>query len=163
MQWGSASLSDVDKWSSYADLDELVAYYVTMCKSLLSLVNENTLPLIFTHNKEFSLYDCLLPLALRARDSMARVAVRNMTLTVYAMKFTRVQQHVAQARVSEAYWSELMLKAAQWATDLDNYCTELEDLLYYAGDVLAGGNAELSHLIVRIIEGILLQPIYEQL
>mmetsp|Transcript_19646 Transcript_19646/g.34805 ORF Transcript_19646/g.34805 Transcript_19646/m.34805 type:complete len:783 (-) Transcript_19646:76-2424(-) len=152
--------------------DEILAYYITLMKSLAMRLDTETIKFFFIQHPEPT-----FPLYIEAtkfyshRDHMVRATVRTITLQVYRIDDQPMRRFVLR-HAAQSYFSELAghlrelwrrLDAAAAAADEDDMSgvqreNELQqDLQIYLSDVFELGIAELNEVLAdRLLNGALL-------
>jgi hypothetical protein len=153
--------------------EEILAYYITLLKSLAMRLDRETIKFFFIQHPEYS-----FPLYIEAakffshRDQMVRAAVRTITLQVYRTDDKAMQRFVLR-HARETYFNQLALylrdlwlhfnAVAQEASgeedlaQLQHRNDLQQDLLIYLSDVFDLEVAELNEVLAeRLLNGIML-------
>uniref|UniRef100_A0A7S1AZN9 FPL domain-containing protein n=1 Tax=Noctiluca scintillans TaxID=2966 RepID=A0A7S1AZN9_NOCSC len=149
--------------------EEILAYYITLLKSLAMRLDDETIKFFFIERVE-----CTFPLYIEAtkffshRDQMVRATVRTITLQVYRITEPRMQRFVLR-HAAESYFSQLAYhlrdvwlrlgNAAAVANESDLTVVQHEielqqDLLIYLSDVFELGVQALNEVLAdRLLSG----------
>lgn len=152
--------------------EEILAYYITLLKSLAMRLDNETIKFFFIQHPDVS-----FPLYIEAtkffshRDQMVRAAVRTITLQVYRIEDKAMHRFVLR-HAKETYFSQLayhlrdlwarLNSAAQSAAEEDlaalQHRNELQqDLLIYLSDVFELQVADINEVLAdRLLNGVML-------
>lgn len=141
--------------------DELMAYYISLLKTLSLKLNPNTIQFFFNSiENDFPLYTEAIKF-FNHRDSMIRIAVRTLTLNVYKVEDQAMRQYVLD-RTAVPYFSNIVwfIRDQCFSLDqlhhnsthankakLEDFTAELMDYFYYLQDIFNLGIKELSEVL----------------
>lgn len=161
--------------------EELLAYYIIFLRTISMKLDRNTVSFfIKTDNEEvvsFPLYTEAIKL-FHHEESMVRIAVRTITLSVYNVDDESIRMFVTNPAVVH-YFSELVifLRKQSYALDalvaevsklpdsghmqgrLEGAVAEIGDLLYYCNDIINSGVPALKSIMTKHIMNVLVLPL----
>jgi len=146
--------------------DEVLAYYVSFLKAIAMKLNKETVQFFFTYSankRHFPLYTQALKF-FNHEESMARAAVRTLTLQVYGIQDGEVQSFVVGGEAGE-YFRDLGAHIAEQCANLCGIVSatgkgsidparlgaaldEVDDLVYYCNDIHSVGDAEVQNALI---------------
>ncbi|RIA90987.1 hypothetical protein C1645_768612 [Glomus cerebriforme] len=155
--------------------DEILAYYIIFLRTLSLKLDSNTLFFFFNERQDdFPLYSEAIKF-FNSDESMIRAAVRTVTLNIFAVNDTQMQEFVLDRNASP-YFSNLVHFISDFSRILDeisdlpdyykhyqrfnHYLVEHCDNFYYINDIINLQNERMNQELTSHLMDLLLKPIY---
>ncbi|PRP81025.1 hypothetical protein PROFUN_11177 [Planoprotostelium fungivorum] len=141
--------------------DELLAYYISLLKTLSLKLNVSTLQFFYNDkNNDFPLYTEAIKF-FNHKEAMIRIAVRTLSLNVYKVKDENMRNFIFDSAAAP-YFSNIVWYIREQCTTLDNYVVnstfsnknrledfvaELMDFFWYLQDIFDLGIPQMSEVL----------------
>lgn len=151
--------------------DELMAYYISLLKTLSLKLNQNTIQFFYNSlENDFPLYNEAIKF-FNHKESMIRIAVRTLTLNVYKVEDEAMRNYILD-KTAAPYFSNIVWFIRDQCTSLDalvnktpinkakleDFVEELLDYFYYLHDIFNLGINELNEVLTDHLLKYLLLP-----
>ncbi|CAG8497566.1 14038_t:CDS:10 [Ambispora leptoticha] len=155
--------------------DEILAYYIYFLRTLSFKLDTNTLYFFFNeHLDDFPLYSEAIKF-FNAEESMIRVAVRTVTLNIFAVNDIQTQDFILNKKVAP-YFSNLVYFIADHASTMNElskepyqnnhhskisyYLAEHCDIFDYINDIINLDIKKINDVLTHHVIELLLKPFY---
>ncbi|KAG0203154.1 Protein CL16A [Mortierella sp. GBA30] len=154
--------------------DEILAYYIYLLRTLSFKLSKDTIYFFFNeHLDDFPLYSEAIKF-FNHEESMIRIAVRVITLNVYSVNDSQMQDFILD-RTTTTYFSNLVWFIGNYGTTVNDmllhpgegefsrmnyYLAEHMDCFYYVNDIIELDVSKINKILISHLLNRLLRPMY---
>ncbi|KAG0004937.1 Protein CL16A [Modicella reniformis] len=154
--------------------DEILAYYIYLLRTLSFKLSKDTIYFFFNEGiEDFPLYSEAIKF-FNHDESMIRIAVRVITLNVYSVNNSQIQDFILD-RTTTTYFSNLVWYIGNYGTAINDmllhpgegetsrisyYLAEHMDCFYYVNDIIELEVPKVNKLLISHLLNRLLRPMY---
>ncbi|KAF9361666.1 Protein CL16A [Mortierella sp. AD094] len=154
--------------------DEILAYYIYLLRTLSFKLSKDTIYFFFNEQlDDFPLYSEAIKF-FNHEESMVRIAVRVITLNVYSVNDSQMQDFILD-RTTKTYFSNLVWFIGDYGTTISDmlqhsgdgdhsrinyYLAEHMDCFYYVNDIIELEVPKINKILISSLLNRLMRPMY---